>query len=72
MAGLSSGLTVALISPVLAFLLLVSGLLIALVYVITQGKAPLKKSFSCAGCPSAAYCTAVGACDKQAKEDTAQ
>lgn len=52
--------------------LLVYGLLIALVYVITQGKAPLKKSFSCAGCPSAAYCTAVGACDKQAKEDTAQ
>ena len=36
--------------------LLVYGLLIALVYVITSGKAPLKKSFSCAGCPNAATC----------------
>ena len=36
--------------------LLVYGLLIALVFVITHGKAPLKKSFSCAGCPNAANC----------------
>lgn len=36
--------------------LLVYGLLIALVYVITRGKAPLKKSFSCAGCPNASTC----------------
>ena len=36
--------------------MLVYGLLIALVYVITAGKAPLKKSFSCAGCPNAAGC----------------
>ena len=36
--------------------LLVYGLLIALVYVITKGKAPLKKSFSCAGCPHSATC----------------
>ena len=36
--------------------LLVYGLLIALVVVITKGKAPLKKSFSCAGCPNAANC----------------
>ena len=36
--------------------LLVYGLLIALVYVITKGKAPLKKSFSCAGCPNASTC----------------
>ena len=36
--------------------MLVYGLLIALVYVITSGKAPLKKSFSCAGCPNAATC----------------
>ncbi len=36
--------------------LLVYGLLIALVYVITKGKAPKKKSFSCAACPSAAHC----------------
>ena len=36
--------------------LLVYGLLIALVYVITKGRAPVKKSFSCAGCPNAANC----------------
>ena len=36
--------------------LLVYGLLIALTYVITKGKAPLKKSFSCAACPNAATC----------------
>ena len=47
--------------------LMVYGLLIALVYVITHGKAPVKKSFSCEGCPSAGYCH-TGAC-KNAKED---
>ena len=36
--------------------MLVYGCLIVLVYVITKGKAPLKKSFSCAGCPNAANC----------------
>ena len=36
--------------------MLVYGLLIALVFVITSGKAPLKKSFSCAGCPNAGSC----------------
>lgn len=36
--------------------LLVYGLLIALVYVITSGKAPKKRSFSCEGCPSRATC----------------
>ena len=36
--------------------MLVYGCLIALVYVITRGKAPLKKSFSCAGCPNAGSC----------------
>lgn len=36
--------------------MLVYGCLIALVYFITSGKAPLKKSFSCAGCPNAATC----------------
>ena len=39
--------------------LLVYGLLIALVYAVTHGKAPLKKSFSCAGCPNAASCQSV-------------
>ena len=36
--------------------LLVYGLLIALVYAITKGKAPAKTSFSCSGCPNAATC----------------
>lgn len=39
--------------------MLVYGLLIALVYAITHGKAPLKKSFSCQGCPHAGSCHAV-------------
>ena len=41
--------------------LLVYGLLIALVHKITKGKAPKKRSFSCAGCPSAAMCS-TGSC----------
>ena len=36
--------------------MLVYGLLIALVFAITHGKAPVKKSFSCAGCPNAGNC----------------
>ena len=36
--------------------LLVYGLLIALVYAITHGKAPMKKSFSCEGCIHASSC----------------
>ena len=36
--------------------MLVYGLLIALVGVLTAGKAPKKKSFSCAGCPGAHIC----------------
>ena len=47
--------------------MLVYGLLIALVYVITSGKAPLKKDFSCAGCPSAGSCH-TGACMKKGEE----
>ena len=35
---------------------LVYGILIAIVYKLTHGKAPYKKEFSCATCPSAAYC----------------
>lgn len=38
--------------------MLVYGCLIALVYAITSGKAPTKKSFSCANCPGAANCHA--------------
>ncbi len=40
---------------------MVYGFMIALVYKLTHGKAPLKKSFSCEGCPSAAVCN--GGCD---------
>lgn len=36
--------------------MLVFGCMIALVYVITKGKAPKKTSFSCAACPNAANC----------------
>ncbi|MBR2614773.1 MAG: electron transport complex subunit E [Clostridia bacterium] len=48
--------------------LLVYGLLIALVYVITKGKAPLKKSFSCEGCPSKEHCQ-TGACEVKGGND---
>ena len=44
--------------------MMVYGLLIALVYVLTNGKAPLKKSFACEGCPSAATCR-TGACHQE-------
>ena len=47
--------------------LLVYGLLIALVYVITHGKAPVKKSFSCAGCPNASTCHAAECTEKGAE-----
>lgn len=44
--------------------MLVYGLLIALVFVITNGKAPAKKSFSCSACPNAATCHTGGCCEK--------
>lgn len=44
--------------------MVVYGLLIALVYAVTNGKAPVKKSFACEGCPSAANCR-TGACMKK-------
>ena len=47
--------------------MLVYGLLIALVCAVTHGKGPKKKTFACAGCPSAAYCN-TGACEN-AKEE---
>ena len=43
--------------------MMVYGMLIALVYVVTSGKAPLKKSFACEGCPCAATCR-TGACQE--------
>ena len=36
--------------------MLVYGMLIALVFAVTHGKAPVKKSFSCSGCPNAGNC----------------
>ena len=45
---------------------LVYGILIAIVYKLTHGKAPYKKDFSCATCPSATYCNR-GSC--QPKEE---
>ena len=48
--------------------LLVYGLLIALVYVITKGTAPKKKSFSCEGCPNASTCQ-IEACIKKGVEN---
>ena len=46
--------------------MLVYGLLIALVCALTHGKGPKKKSFSCAGCPSASDCN-TGSCQKEEK-----
>ena len=49
--------------------MLVYGLMIALVYAITSGKAPKKKSFSCAACPNAASCgSAESACESGKEE----
>ena len=47
--------------------LLAYGLLIALVYVITKGKAPGKKSFSCKGCPNAGLCHGDNCAEKGAE-----
>ena len=44
--------------------LLVYGLLIALIYAVTHGKAPIKKSFGCEGCTNAASCN-VENCSKK-------
>ena len=46
--------------------LMVYGFLIAVVNVITKGKAIKKKDFSCAGCPSAGVCN--GGCASAKKE----
>ena len=47
--------------------LLVYGLLIALIYVVTKGKAPVKKSFSCSGCANASTCHKVTCTEKEAE-----
>lgn len=48
--------------------LLVFGLLIALIHVITKGKAPVKNSFSCEGCPNAGTCHSTTCSEKGAEE----
>ena len=47
--------------------MLVYGLMIALVGALSHGKLPKKKSFSCAGCPSASVC-GKGACGNGKEE----
>ena len=48
--------------------LLVYGLLIALIYFVTKGKAPKKTSFSCEGCPHSGTCSAA-VCQKEGVEN---
>ncbi len=48
--------------------MVVYGLMIALVSIITSGKSPKKKEFSCAGCPGASFCSNSGSCN-QVKEE---
>ena len=48
--------------------LLVYGMLIALIYVVTKGKAPKKKSFSCSGCIHAGVCNREEACGEKEVE----
>ncbi len=51
--------------------MMVYGIMIAVVYKITKGKAPTKKSFACAGCPSAAMCAKSSCDENQIKEESA-
>jgi electron transport complex protein RnfE len=44
---------------------MVYGMMIALVYKLTHGKAPYKKEFSCENCPSAAFCNKACVTDKE-------
>lgn len=48
--------------------LMVYGFLIALIFVVTKGKAPKKVSFSCEGCPHAATCQ-IETCSKKGAEN---
>ena len=44
------------------------GIMIALMNKLTKGKAPVRKSFSCEGCPNAAACRKVS-CEAEVKEE---
>ncbi len=48
--------------------MVVYGLMIALISALTLGKAPKKKEFSCAGCPSAGVCGKLS-CNEEKKEE---
>ncbi len=45
--------------------MMVYGIMIAVIYKVTHGKAPRKKSFACDGCPSAALCHQGLVCEGQ-------
>ena len=47
---------------------LVYGIMIAVVYKLTHGRAPYKKQFSCEGCPSASFCKG-NACTSTKEEE---
>ena len=47
--------------------MVVFGLMIALVFLISKGKGPKKKSFSCCGCPNASVCKS-GTCEDGKEE----
>ena len=47
--------------------MVVFGLMIALVFLISKGKGPKKKSFSCGGCPNASVCKS-GTCEDGKEE----
>ncbi len=49
--------------------MLVYGLLIALVYILTNGKFPSKKSFGCEGCPSKGLCSSACGDECAVKEE---
>lgn len=52
--------------------MMVYGFMIALVVVLTHGKGPKKKTFSCAGCPSAKLChkaEGCGSCEKEVSDN---
>lgn len=44
---------------------MVYGILIAVVYKLTHGKAPYKKNFDCEGCPSAQFCNKANCLPKE-------
>lgn len=71
-AGTFFGLTIPVLSNYKIELLtkapggfMVYGIMIAIVYKITHGKAPYKKEFSCATCPSAAFCNKASCEEKE-------